>query len=317
MDRPRIHVHSGCRRGGRQPFRRGPACLGVPLATVSRKVSELEARLQARLLNRSARRLSLTDAGRAYVVACKRILEDVEAAERAASGEYSTPKGEIIVTAPVVFGRFHVLPVVTGFLKAYPEIDLKLTLSDGIAHLLEDRIDVAIRIGRLPDSSLVATQVGEVRRVVCASPAYFNRRGRPRRPADLAQHDCITFEGLSSPATWTFRAEKAEISTPIHSRLVVTTAEAAVDAAIAEIGVTRVLSHPSSRSGARRIACDRAPRFRATALAGQLGPRDARSDAVEIAGVPRFCDAASERKNFRPRGHRPVRPWGLTRVTPS
>ena len=231
--------------------------LGAPLATVSRKVSDLEAHLQARLVNRSTRRLSLTDAGGAYVVACKRILEDVEAAERAASGEYSTPKGEIVVTAPIVFGRLHVLPVVTDFLKAYPQIDLRLALSDRFAHLLEDRIDVAIRIGQLPDSSLVATPVGSVRRVVCASPGYFNRRGRPDRPADLAEHDCITFEGLSSPATWTFKTDKATISTSIRSRLTVTTAEAAVDAAIAEIGVTRVLSYQAVeavRAGALEIA---------------------------------------------------------------
>jgi DNA-binding transcriptional LysR family regulator len=231
--------------------------LGAPLATVSRKISDLEARLQARLANRSARRLSLTDIGAAYVVACKRILEDIETAERAASGEYSAPKGDLVVTAPIVFGRLHVLPVVTEFLKAYPEIDLRLTLSDRIAHLLEDRIDVAIRIGRLPDSSLVATQVGEVRRVVCASRAYFERRGYPQRPEDLARHDCITFEGLNSPATWTFQADKAEFSTPIHSRLVVTTAEAAVDAAIAEIGVARVLSYQAVdaiRAGALAIA---------------------------------------------------------------
>ena len=233
--------------------------LGAPLATVSRKVSDLEARLQARLVNRSARRLSLTDSGAAYVLACKRILEDVEAAERAASGEYSTPKGELIVTAPIVFGRLHALPVVVEFLKAYPEIDLRLTLSDRVAHLLEDRIDVAIRIGRLPDSSLVAAQVGDVRRVVCASPAYFNRRGYPQRPEDLAQHDCITFEGLSSPATWTFGSDKAETTTPIHSRLVVTTAEAAVDAAITEIGVARVLSYQAVdavRAGALAIVLE-------------------------------------------------------------
>jgi DNA-binding transcriptional LysR family regulator len=233
--------------------------LSAPLATVSRKVSDLEKRLQARLVNRSARRLSLTDAGAAYVAACKRILEDVEAAERAASGEHSTPKGDLIVTAPIVFGRLHALPIVVEFLKAYPEIDLRLTLSDRIAHLLEDRIDVAIRIGRLPDSSLVATQVGAVRRVVCASPAYFNRRGQPQRPEDLARHDCITFEGLSAPAIWTFRSDKEEITTRVRSRLIVTTAEAAVDAAIAEIGVTRVLSYQAVdavRAGALEIALE-------------------------------------------------------------
>jgi DNA-binding transcriptional LysR family regulator len=233
--------------------------LGAPLATVSRKVSELEKRLQARLLNRSARRLSLTDAGSAYVAACKRILEEVDEAERAASGEYREPKGDLTVTAPIVFGRLHVLPVVTDFLEAYPAIDLKLTLADRVAHLLEDRIDVAIRIGRLSDSSLVATQVGAVRRVICASPAYFSRHGLPARPEDLERHDCVAFEGLSSPAVWTFARYKSEMTIPIRSRLIVTTAEAAVDAAIAGVGVARVFSYQAVdavRAGALVLALE-------------------------------------------------------------
>ena len=233
--------------------------LGAPLATVSRKVSDLEARLHVRLLNRSARRLSLTDAGAAYVAACKRILEEVEEAERVASGEYSTPKGEIVVTAPIIFGRLHALPVVTAFLKAYPDIDLKLMLGDRIAHLVEDRIDVAIRIGRLPESSLVATPIGALRRVVCASPAYFARRGRLDSPQDLTRHDCITFEGLSAPAQWSFTIDRKEVATPVRSRLVVTTAEAAVDAAVAEVGVTRVLSYQAVqaiKAGALAVALE-------------------------------------------------------------
>src|SRR5579862_2930808 len=137
--------------------------LGTPLATVSRKVSELEAHLKTRLLNRSSRRLTLTDAGRSYVASCKRILEELEEAERAASGEYSAPKGELIVTAPIVFGRLHVLPIVMAFLKAYPDIDIRLALADRIVNLLEDRVDLAIRIGALPDSALVATRVGAIR----------------------------------------------------------------------------------------------------------------------------------------------------------
>ena len=134
--------------------------LGAPLSTVSRKVSELEARLDARLLTRSTRKLMLTDAGAAYVTACKRILEQVGDAERAASGEYSTPKGDLIVTAPIVFGRLHVLPAITEFLARYPEINVKLVLSDRNVDLVSDHIDVAMRVGTLPDSSLVATRVG-------------------------------------------------------------------------------------------------------------------------------------------------------------
>jgi DNA-binding transcriptional LysR family regulator len=231
--------------------------LGVPLATVSRKVSDLEARLQARLLTRSTRRLSLTEAGGAYVAACKRILEEVEEAERAVSGEYSQPKGDLVVTAPIVFGRLHVLPVVTDFLKAYPEINVRLMLADRIAHLLEERVDAAVRIGQLPDSSFVATRIGAIRRVVCASPAYFAQRGKPARPQDLRRHHCVTFEGLTSPAVWTFTIDKIEIAAPIQSRLIVTTAEAAVDAAIADIGVTRVLSYQAvgaTRTGALALA---------------------------------------------------------------
>jgi DNA-binding transcriptional LysR family regulator len=230
--------------------------LGMPLATVSRKVSELEAHLRTRLLNRTSRRLTLTEAGRSYVAACKRILEDIGAAERAAAGEYSAPRGELIMTAPIVFGRLHVLPVVTEFLKAYPEIDIRLSLADRVVNLLEDSIDLALRIGELPDSSLVATRLGAIRRVVCASPRYFAERGTPRKPDDLGAHDCITFGGLTSPHEWIFTEGKSTRPVAIHSRLVVNTAEAAVDAAVASIGVTRVLSYQAAaavRAGALAV----------------------------------------------------------------
>jgi DNA-binding transcriptional LysR family regulator len=217
--------------------------LGAPLTTVSRKISELEEHLKTRLLNRSSRKLTLTDAGRSYIEACKRILEDVGEAERAASGEYSAPKGDLIITAPIVFGRLHVLPIAMEFLKAYPDIDIRIVLADRLVNLLEDHIDLAVRIGELPDSSLVATRIGAIRRVVCGSPAYFAERGTPKNPAELGMHDCITFEGLSSPHTWDFTTAKSQVSIPIHSRLVVNTAEAAIDAAIAGVGVTRVLSY--------------------------------------------------------------------------
>ena len=217
--------------------------LGMPLATVSRKVSELEAHLRTRLVNRTSRRLTLTDAGRSYVAACKRILDDIGEAERAAAGEYAAPKGDLIITAPIVFGRLHVLPVAIEFLKAYPEIDIRIALADGVVNLQEDDVDLAIRIGELPDSSLVATRVGSIRRVVCGSPSYFAARGTPKRPGDLSTHDCITFHGLSAPESWQFAVGKSAVSVAIHSRLIVNTAEAAIDAAIASVGVTRVLCY--------------------------------------------------------------------------
>ena len=222
--------------------------LGAPLATVSRKVSDLEAHLGTRLLIRSSRKLALTDAGQNYVVACKRILEQVADAERAAAGEYSAPRGELTLAAPIAFGRLHILPVATAFLQAYPEIDLRLTLSDRISHILDEHIDLAVRIGDLADSSFIAKRVGEVRKVVCAAPAYFSARGTPVRPADLAGHDCITFNALMSADAWLFPVGKQEEAVTVHSRLVVNTAEAAVDAAIAGVGIARVFSYQCARA---------------------------------------------------------------------
>jgi DNA-binding transcriptional LysR family regulator len=222
--------------------------LGMPLPTVSRKISELEARINVRLLQRSTRRLTLTDAGTAYFTACKRILEDVGDAERAASGEYRAPKGELVVTAPIEFGRLHVLPITTQFLQAYPDVDVTLLLADRVVDLLDEHVDLAVRIGELPDSRMIALRIGSVRRVVCASPGYLERRGVPQRPQDLAAHDCVTFSSLPSAASWDFAIGDRQLKVPVRSRLVVNTAQAAIEAAIAGIGLTRVLSYQISRA---------------------------------------------------------------------
>jgi DNA-binding transcriptional LysR family regulator len=220
--------------------------LGTPLATVSRKVSELEAHLNARLITRTNRRIALTDAGRSYVEAVREILGRVEEAERAAAGEYIAPKGELIVAAPVVFGRLHVLPVVLDFLRQQPAIDLRLLLGDRVINLVEDHVDAAVRIATLADSTLIATRLGSIRRSVYASPDYLARRGMPARPEDLAQHDCVSFEGLTSSNSWSFAEKGRDFAVPLHSRLSVTTAEAAVDAAVAGLGITRVLSYQAA-----------------------------------------------------------------------
>jgi DNA-binding transcriptional LysR family regulator len=233
--------------------------LSTPLATVSRKVSDLEAHLKTRLLNRSSRRVTLTDTGQSYVAACKRILEEVGEAERAAGGEYSAPTGDLAITAPIVFGRLHVLPVAIEFLKAYPDIDIRIALADRVVNILEDHVDLAIRIGELPDSSLRARRLGSIRRVVCGSPAYFAARGAPKSPAELATHDCITFEGMMSADAWTFAIGKSDAAVAIHSRLIVNTAEAAIDAAMAGVGITRVLSYQAAaavRTGALAVVLE-------------------------------------------------------------
>lgn len=217
--------------------------LRAPLATVSRKVAALEAHLGAPLFQRTGRRLALTGAGAAYLPACRRILEALAEAERAAAGEAQEPKGVLTVAAPIAFGRLHVVPVVAEFLREHPDIDVRLRLSDALADLREEPVDVAVRIGALPGSSLLARRVGTVRRVVCASPAYLARRGTPARLEDLAAHDCVTFDGLAAPDRWELGAGRAARSAPVRSRLVVNTAEAAVDAAVAGVGLTTAISY--------------------------------------------------------------------------
>jgi len=217
--------------------------LDMPLTTVSRKVADLESHLGTRLLRRTTRQLSLTEAGLSYVAACRRILEEIGEAERAAAGEYASPKGELVVTAPEMFGRLHVVPVVAEFLAQYPEIGVDLVLTDRVVHLMDEHADAAIRIGELPDSTMMATGVGTVRRVVCASPAYLALHGVPASPKDLAAHACVTFEVLASMRAWMFGTGKLQLSVPVRSRLTVNTAEAAIAAATLGVGLVRVLSY--------------------------------------------------------------------------
>lgn len=214
--------------------------LRMPLPTVSRKVAEIESHLKAKLLVRSTRKLVLTEAGQVYVEDCKRILDAVTEAERGASGQYNAPQGELTITAPIVFGRLHVTPVVTEFLRAYERVDVRLLLADRALNLVEDRVDLAVRIGTLPDSRLVASKVGQIRRVVCASPAYLKERGTPRAPQDLVKHDCVTFAGLTDAGSWGFRDQQ---TARVHSRLATSTAEAAIDATVAGLGLTCTFSY--------------------------------------------------------------------------
>ncbi len=233
--------------------------LGLPLATVSRRVAELEKHLNASLLIRSVRGLELTPAGRSYVTAAKAILEQLTEAERAAVGEYTEPKGDLVVTAPTMFGRLHVLPVVTRFLAAYPDVAVGLALTDRVAHFLDDQIDVAIRIGPLPDSSLIATRLGSVRRVVCASPEYLAANGVPRTPEDLSRHSVISLESVSSPTSWSFGSGDDETTVTFRARLSVNSIDAAIVAGLSGAGLVRALSYQVVdfvRSGRMAIVLD-------------------------------------------------------------
>lgn len=212
--------------------------LKTPLTTISRKVSELESHLRTKLLKRSSRQLVLTDAGTSYLAACKRILADVTEAERAATGEYTAPTGELAVTTPWGLGRVILMPIIVDFLSTYPNIKIRMIPTNQMLNLAQEQIDVAVRIGELPDSSLVATRLGMTRRVFCASPAYLAARGTPRTPEDLAGHDCISLAGFSQPDAWTVVRDKATITAPVNTRLVVGSSEAAYAAARAGLGIT-------------------------------------------------------------------------------
>ncbi|MGU3492723.1 LysR family transcriptional regulator [Xanthobacteraceae bacterium A53D] len=219
--------------------------MNLPLATVSRRISDLEAQLGARLLIRTTRRLTLTEAGTAYVAAARRILEQVAEAERAAAGEFESPRGELVLTAPIQFGRLHVLPQVADFLAAFPDINVRLALSDRNLDLVDAHMDMAVRIGRLPDSSMVATRLGTMRTVLCASPALMERHGTPAAPGALGRLPCIAVDAPLPMAGWSFRSPDhgASIDVPLSPRLTVSTTEAAAEAAIRGVGFARLLQY--------------------------------------------------------------------------
>jgi DNA-binding transcriptional LysR family regulator len=217
--------------------------LKKPVATVSRNVAELEARLKAQLFQRSSRQMTLTDAGRSYIEACRRIIEQVDDAEREVSGEYRIPKGDLAITSPWGLGHMHLMPIAVEFMNAYPEIALRLVLTDRIVDTVEENIDISIRIGNLADSNLIAMKVGSVRFVLCASPGYLAEHGHPSEPTKLAAHDCISIDSVAPQRSWKFIKDGREMVVPIRSRLTVSDSEAAIEAAIVGAGITRVMSY--------------------------------------------------------------------------
>jgi DNA-binding transcriptional LysR family regulator len=225
--------------------------LGRSPASVTRAVADLESRLGVRLLTRTTRAVSTTEAGQRFLGGAKRVLADLDEIERAAAGQGTAPRGELRLTAPILFGRLHVLPIVTEFLDRFPEVQAALALVDRPVDLVEEGLDVAVRIGALGESSAVATRVGALRRIVVASPDYLARRGTPQRPADLTDHDVVAFSGIAGVEHWVFRVAAGDVNVAIRPRLVVSTAEAAIDAARAGFGLTRVLSYQAAGDVAR------------------------------------------------------------------
>ncbi len=217
--------------------------LGKSLPTVVRTLASLEETLQTRLLNRTTRRLSLTEEGRDYLQRCRRILAEIDEAEAALGQQQTTPSGLINVTAPVRFGEMHVAPAINAYLQRYPSVRIRLMLLDRTIDLLEEGIDVAIRIARLADSSLIARPVGPIRQVTCASPSLIEAHGRPTRPESLADLPCVRFTGLSATSAWRFDDGGKALTVSVDGPLACNQVATSVEACIRGLGFGRFLCY--------------------------------------------------------------------------
>jgi len=222
--------------------------LGLSPSGVTRQIAALEEHLGARLLQRTTRSVTLTDVGARYLERVRRILADIEEAERSAEGERARPSGRLAVSAPIGFGRLHVSPVMSAYLKRYPEVTGELRLTDRVINLVEDGVDLAVRIGQLADSSLVARHVGEMRRIVVGSADYLRRRGQPDRPQAVVAHDTIQFGGPAAAPDWRFVEDGREVRIACVPRLVTNSADAAIQYAEQGGGLTRVLAYQAAEA---------------------------------------------------------------------
>ncbi|KZL03590.1 MULTISPECIES: LysR family transcriptional regulator [unclassified Pseudovibrio] len=226
----------------RESFVEASKKLGLSAPAVTRSIARLEQSLGTRLFNRTTRHVRLTDAGRHYLCDVKGILESVEQAEAFVSGSYAKPIGELSITAPILFGQKYIIPLITEYLDLYPEVTANAEFYDRIVNMVEDNLDVAFRIGHLQDSGLYATRVGSIRRVICASPAYFSVHGTPQTPSDLAEHKIIQPTSVETSNHWKFAGEKAEV-VKINPHLRCNHNCAAIQAATGGAGITRLLSY--------------------------------------------------------------------------
>lgn len=210
---------------------------------VTRAVAMLEERLGVRLLLRTTRQVRTTDAGSRYLEDARRILAEADEADEAAAGIHAAPRGQLSVTAPVLFGKLHVMPLISAYQSAWPDVTVSALFVDRVVNLAEEGLEVGIRIGALPDSSLRAIPVGQVRRVICASPDYLKRHGLPRSVADLAKHRIISATAVSAGTEWSFSRGKSRDRARLSPRLFVNTNDGALEAAKGGFGLTRLLSY--------------------------------------------------------------------------
>lgn len=241
-------------------FAAGARRLGISPPAVTRAVASLEENLGVKLLNRTTRYVRATEAGLRYLEDARRILAQVDAADEAAAGINAEPQGHLAITAPVLFGQIYVMPGIIDYLQRYPKTEVDAVFLDRVVNLLEEGLDVGVRIGQLPDSTMHALRVGSARLILCASPAYLQRRGMPQQPKELDRHTIISSRAGNLSQDWRFTGDNRELSINIKPRLTVTTNGAAINAALEGFGITRLLSYQVANhlaSGELKIVLER------------------------------------------------------------
>ena len=259
---------------------------------VTRAIAFLEKRLGVRLLTRTTRLVRTTDAGARYLEDARRILLEADEADEAAAGINATPCGHLAVTAPVLFGRIYVMPVITAYQTKYADTTVSALFIDRVVNLVEEGLDVGIRIGPLPDSSLRAVRVGQVRRVVCASPAYLRKHGSPKFPADLARHPIIAATSVSAGSEWSFARGKEKIRVRLSPRILVNTNDGALEAARSGFGLTRLLTYQVANDLAAGTLKTVLTEFEDASLPVHVIHREGRQGPAKVRS---FVDLAVER----------------------
>ena len=219
------------------------SALDTSLPTVVRRLAELEESLGVRLFNRTTRRIHLTDEGHRYLAMCRAALSQLEEAEDTLFDAQATPAGKLVITTPVLFGRLHIAPLVREFMRLHPAVTVEMLMLDRSIDLIEEGVDLAVRIGHLPDSTLHAVPVGQLRRVICASPAYLQANGTPRKPSDLERHTAIHFTGRGVLSEWQFRVNGRLTGARVTPRMLINSVDAAVDACCEGLGLGAFLSY--------------------------------------------------------------------------
>ena len=266
--------------------------LGISPPVATRAVADLEARLGVKLLNRTTRYVRATDAGQRYLEDARRVLAAADEADEAAIGINTEPRGHLTVTAPVLFGRIYVMPGIVDYLQRFPATEVSALFVDRVVNLLEEGVDVALRIGELGDSSFKALRVGSVRRVLCASPDYLARNGLPANPEALTNHPIIVATNLGANIEWRFTQDAKPLTVRIKPRLSVTSNDSAIEAAVRGLGITRVMSYqvaPELESGKLKIVLSE---FEPAPVPIHILHREGRYAATKIRS---FIDLMAER----------------------